>query len=186
MTLNMRHSSYLILWVAVLAFGRGISAPVASADRGFVQAERATPEMIPAYFSEKTGLYYNCPEERKWTIPASALLQMNVSLRVLAKNDPTRAERANAIRRDVTRLAIDRFLDERGVDGPWLSSGGDLALVVEMNRPLGGVSDETKMKAYEALYAACRRDMRNKKMRFRIARVLSFSTADSFRTVEQI
>ena len=61
MTLNMRHSSYLILWVAVLAFGRGISAPVASADRGFVQAERATPEMIAAYFSEKTGLYYNCP-----------------------------------------------------------------------------------------------------------------------------
>lgn len=120
-------------------------------------------------------------EERKWSMPGYAFLQMNVSLRVIAENDPQRAEKANAVRRELTRLAIDRFLEERGEDGPWLSAGGDLALVVEMNRALGLGVDEVKAKAYETLYAKCVKDLQESKAKIRVARRLSFATAESLR-----
>ncbi|MGN0855670.1 MAG: right-handed parallel beta-helix repeat-containing protein [Kiritimatiellia bacterium] len=98
-------------------------------------------------------------EQRQWSMPGYAFVQMNAALETMALCDPARRERCWAVMKDVARLAADRFLAERGADGPWLSAAGDLAYAVMMVarlEPLEGVLGATRARAFRELYEDCR------------------------------
>ena len=65
-------------------------------------------------------------------MPGYAFVQMNASLEVIRMADPERAGRADAVMKEVAKLAAKRFVEERGADGPWLSAAGDLAYAVAL------------------------------------------------------
>ena len=71
-------------------------------------------------------------QQRKWTMPGYSFVQMNASLEVIRMADPERAGRADAVMKEVAKLAAKRFVEERGADGPWLSAAGDLAYAVAL------------------------------------------------------
>ena len=65
-------------------------------------------------------------------MPGYSFHQMNASLEVIRLADQGRASRAEAVMKEVARLAAERFVAEKGADGPWLSAAADLACAVSM------------------------------------------------------
>lgn len=112
-----------------------------------------------AALDQSLGILKLSDQERQWTMPGYSFVQMNASLEVIREADPSRADRAKAVMREVARLAVDRFLAEKGADGPWLSAAGDLAYAVAMGtgtqaelRELVGPS---KTDAFNTLLREC-------------------------------
>lgn len=98
-------------------------------------------------------------EQRRWSMPGYAFVQMNASLETIALCDAERRGRCWDVMKDVARLASDRFLEEKGSDGPWLSAAGDLAYAVMMVsriEALEGVLGAERAKAFQVLFDACR------------------------------
>lgn len=98
-------------------------------------------------------------EQRKWSMPGYAFVQMNASLETIAACDQERQGRCWDVMKDVARLASDRFLAEKGSDGPWLSAAGDLAYAIMMISrvdSLENVLGPERAAAVRRLYAECR------------------------------
>ena len=82
---------------------------------------------------EESERISDIPEsELKATMPGYSFLQMNASLELIRRADPSRAVRVDRIMRTVAKIAAQRFLDGRGENGPWLSSAGDLAFAMAL------------------------------------------------------
>ena len=85
-----------------------------------------------AALAQSMGVAQMSEADRKAWMPGYTFLQMNSSLEVIRLADPSRAERAEAVMKEVARLAARRFVDGKGSDGPWLSAAGDLACAIAM------------------------------------------------------
>ncbi len=69
---------------------------------------------------------------RRSSMPGYSFHQMNASLEVMRLADQARASKVEAVMKEVARLAAERFVAEKGADGPWLSAAADLACAVSM------------------------------------------------------
>lgn len=121
--------------------------------------EEAYLQYADAALEQSAAVTTLSDQQRQWTMPGYAFVQMNASLETIALCDPTRRERCWSVMKDVARLASDRFLAEKGSDGPWLSAAGDLAYAVMMVsrlEPLDGVLGASRARAFRELYEDCR------------------------------
>jgi len=89
--------------------------------------------------------------------PGYAFLQMNASLETMYLCDPGRANRIQAVMKEVAQIAAQRFVDEKGANGPWLSFAGDLASAVAMTAKI----ESTEKLLGHDLYAAYRALLRD-------------------------
>ena len=97
-------------------------------------------------------------QQRQWTMPGYAFVQMNASLETIALCDPTRQGRCWDVMKDVARLAADRFIAEKGSDGPWLSAAGDLAYAVMMVsrlEELDATLGASRARSFSELFEDC-------------------------------
>lgn len=112
-----------------------------------------------AAIEQSWGISQLTPQQREWTMPGYAYLQMNASLEVMRLADPARAERIEAVMKEVAKLAAERFVAGEGDDGEWLSAAGDLAFAVMMTskieKPEVVMGWETALR-FERLFEECR------------------------------
>ena len=116
-------------------------------------------EYADAALEQSAGVVALDDRERRARMPGYAFVQMNASLETIALCDAARRGRCREIMKDVARLAADRFLAERGADGPWLSAAGDLACAVMMVsriESLEGVLGAARARAFRELFDDCR------------------------------
>jgi hypothetical protein len=99
---------------------------------GDARFREAYEKCADAAIDESWGVSKMTEAERAERMPARAFLDMNSALEVVRMADKSRANRAEAVMKEVALLAARRFVEEKGADGPWLSAAGDLACAVAM------------------------------------------------------